>query len=128
MAFLDETGLAELWSLIQAEDAEVVANGVKMAKGSYEGTGTYGESNPNSLTFEFKPKVFILNYATGSRVTLPIFYGATNMYVCINAVSNVLGGLTLDLTWSGNTVSWYGSSAIKQLNESGKTYNYIAIG
>ena len=56
MAFLDETGLAELWSLVKAEDAK----GVKIAAGSYVGTGTYGSSNPNSLTFDFVPKIVML--------------------------------------------------------------------
>jgi hypothetical protein len=48
MAFLDETGLAELWSLIQAEDVKYD----KVAKGSYVGTGTYREGNPNSLKYD----------------------------------------------------------------------------
>ena len=58
MAFLDETGLAELWTLVKAEDAERAEIEVK----SYTGTGTYGSANPNSLTFNFVPKiVFIMS-------------------------------------------------------------------
>ena len=50
MAFLDETGLAELWSLIKGEDAEFLASAlsadVKIGTGSYTGTGTYGTIQP----------------------------------------------------------------------------------
>lgn len=38
----------------------------KIAVGSYTGNGTYGATNPNTLTFDFKPK-FVLIYNITSR-------------------------------------------------------------
>ena len=38
----------------------------KIAMGTYQGTGTYGVNNPNSLTFDFKPKLLIFLYKTSS--------------------------------------------------------------
>ena len=32
------------------------------------------------------------------------------------------------LTWNGNTVEWYSSGYMKQLNCGGSTYKYLAIG
>ena len=41
----------------------------KIATGSYTGTGTYGSSNPNSLTFEFDPKiVFVYHAISGFQI------------------------------------------------------------
>lgn len=39
----------------------VLDSSVKIETGSYVGTGTYGSSNPNSLTFGFQPKIIIIN-------------------------------------------------------------------
>lgn len=52
---------------------------VKIATGSYTGTGTYGSSNPNSLIFGFQPKMIMfnqyrlptLNYINGWNFTNP---------------------------------------------------------
>lgn len=55
MAFLDETGLAELWSLIKAEDAKLT----KMAVGTYAGTipvNGNGGSFSKTITVGFKPQ------------------------------------------------------------------------
>ncbi|WP_298020986.1 hypothetical protein, partial [uncultured Dysosmobacter sp.] len=37
-----------------------VSGAAKIQTGSYVGTGTYGESNPCSLTFDFSPKLVII--------------------------------------------------------------------
>lgn len=39
----------------------VLDSSVKIETGSYVGTGTYGSSNPNSLTFGFQPKMIMFN-------------------------------------------------------------------
>ena len=89
--------------------------------GSYTGTGTYGSSNPNTLTFPFEPKILVVgNYW---QFTAP--YGCPSA-PCMGS-GNSVGGVNLN--WSGNSVSWYSTrSDTSQLNESGKTYNYFAIG
>lgn len=47
--------------------------GVQIATGSYVGTGKYGESNPNSLTFDTGIlAVFLMGYSTSSGEYYPI--------------------------------------------------------
>ena len=95
--------------------------GTQVYTGSYTGTGTYGSSNPNTLTFPFEPKILVVgNYW---QFTAP--YGCPSA-PCMGS-GNSVGGVNLN--WSGNSVSWYSTrSDTLQLNESGKTYNYFAIG
>lgn len=122
--------LAAAWTLID-KNATDIANGVKIATGSYTGTGTYGSSNPCSLTFSFAPKILLLNvqdytYTMGNDdcllitpLTKDIAPGGTSTtYRC-------------PVTWSngGKTISWYNTaSASNQLNVSDTTYHYIIIG
>lgn len=108
---------------------------VRIATGTYTGTGTYGSSNPNSLTFGFEPKLVIV-----SATSLTIGYGSTitrsNWKLWIgqpNAYVGYANGNVEDTyIVKGNKFSWYNSSyhgsADMQLNDSGQTYYYIAIG
>ena len=98
---------------------------------SYVGTGTYGRSNPNSLTFDFAPKVVIVN---GHRVTASY----TNTYSIILSPQSgdgvsMLGTDKGYVYWviceaTDRTVSWYAANYEKQLNESGMKYVAVAIG
>lgn len=108
--------------------------------GSYVGTGTSGTSHPNTLTFDFVPKVLIvypeLPYDTsGSSCS----WG----FICLNGMTNVQTShygrgepdspLYVNLAWDGNSVSWNtpGSStsdSMNQCNGSSRTYYYAAIG
>lgn len=103
--------------------------------GSYVGTNTYGESNQNTLTFGFKPKIVIIvghNFYI-STAFIP-FDGDTGF------VHNATVSATWKLTRNGNTISWYANYAISsngsssspssanQLNDRDTTYYYIAIG
>lgn len=83
-----------------------------MATGSYTGTGTFGSSSPNTLTFGFMPELVILS---GGDVGLTI------------SNTSPSGG-TSDAYIQGNTAKWYSTSAAKQLNVQGKSYSYVAIG
>lgn len=97
--------------------------------GSYVGTSTYGQNNPNTLTFSKKPKLIILGPTnTGNSVTA----GIDN--TCI-----ILFGITTNFTfgssdsinhisYSENTMSWYNdNSATYQRNYKGYKYYYIVI-
>lgn len=55
--------------------AQAVAKGCRIATGSYVGTGAWGESSPNKLTFSFTPKVvFVVQYFnSASGVYGPIY-------------------------------------------------------
>lgn len=132
MAFLDETGLAELWKLIQAKDDALAAADVKIATGSYTGTGTYGSSNPTSLTFDFVPKfVFVTPNRYGGQYVSYMLW--THGVATIERDAKN----TCYITINEKKLSWYASSsspntfptyASYQFNESGTAYHWVAIG
>ena len=102
---------------------------VKIATGSYTGTGTYGSGNQNSLTFSFTPKIVIVYGNSNASLENN---GCKNPVIFINpsttitiSYANTNSGIAI--TW-GSTVSWYSSAALQQLNSSGATYYYLAIG
>ena len=100
----------------------------KIVTGSYVGTGTYGEGNPNTLEFDFAPQIIIFGnideyndvprhvILQNGRKSIPMWQGQ------------------LHVSWEGNTVSWYSDSGSinansgDQLNSSSNTYYYTAIG
>lgn len=94
---------------------------VRIATGSYTGTGTYGASNPNSLTFRFVPKfVFIQLSDDGNGYNFFACNGAK--YAHYNQSSRV------PLTWDSTTLSWYSGEDQTQLNQKNREYKYIALG
>lgn len=97
----------------------------KIQTGSYVGTGTYGQSNPCSLTFDFSPKgVWISNSSNSSAILNPLVYGQTGAIFL-----GTRAGIILTVNWNNNTVKYYTSdSAESQLNISGQRYYYIGIG
>lgn len=106
---------------------------VRIATGSYTGTGTYGSSNPNSLTFGFEPKLVVVGtlipgkYASGEwRNGFLWAYGQTYTETCVN------GKAIVTFSQSGETLNWWVSgntlNAENQQNSSDQTYNYVAIG
>ena len=106
----------------------------RIATGSYVGAGNYGASNPITLTFPFPPKAVLV---MGS------YYHA--LFLSGNGFGFAGNGSHIfareSATWSGNSLSWYVNSARnlliendtsvssqEQLNKSGETYRYVAIG
>lgn len=111
---------------------EALAGGVKIATGSYMGTGSTGANNPCSLTFDFAPKLIFVASATCNSSNPKIF-----PLIGINGVSHTCrqvgytSGSTYKCTWtfSGNTVSWYSDNGVEgQMNYSGERYVYVAFG
>lgn len=110
----------------------------KIATGSYTGTGTYGASNPCSLTFPFLPKLVIIretgaNYSNSkwsgyfTAILIPDAGGPTigiEDSVIIYGVNNALSQ-----TFTDTGISWHSTrSALYQLNTANRDYGYIAIG
>jgi hypothetical protein len=102
--------------------------------GSYVGTGTYGESNPNSIEFAFTPKL-VLIYSSDMSMFTPYIAGASKFYSgYFSGTTPYLGENTVTL--NDKTMSWYGTSAQYQLNKAPTTgfpsfdgtYHYVAIG
>lgn len=108
----------------------LAANGVvRIETGSYVGTGTYGEDNPNSLTFGFEPKMVL--FTTSGGLTPGDGYWDDGG-IWTEGASRMLVGSWKNafFTCDGNTLSWYTDTenAACQFNASGTTYYYLAIG
>ena len=127
----------------------------KIETGSYVGTGTCGVDHPTELTFSFVPKmVWVWRHfktASGSG-TYPTRFDASGqgyMIACSHLTSeysqayyeysayitfrNKLDDTTLSFycgayEYDDEEEEWYYTSSVDQLNASGQTYHYMAIG
>lgn len=90
--------------------------------GSYVGTNEYGSSHPNSLTFPFVPKMFIIS--TGGDF-IEFYY-----VIFINGI-NYAGqsfNQRITVTWNNKTCTWYSESRPEDQLNGPQTYYYFAIG
>ena len=103
----------------------------KIEVGSYVGTRTYGQANPNTLTFGFVPKLVWIYEANTRYISTSAGYNGL-WFASWPYLSYLLDSgttVTRYASLSGKTLSWYeSSSAFNQLNDSEKVYTYIAIG
>ena len=118
---------------------------VRIATGSYVGTGTYGASNPCSLTFPFPPKILFLpggnvsyvfhgNVIGGDGIVSPAILLPQLARTTFSDEIGFYSGPEASLlptkrSQDGKIVSWffeYGASG--QLNQSGITYYWVAFG
>ena len=122
---------ADAWSDTDATSSLVVtsdiSNRAKFEQVEYDGDGTYGSNNPNSLTFSFAPKfVFIVNASFGGNVNLFLVNPATKGSYSYGGSSDRY------VTWNDKTVSWYvvgyTPDANDQMNASGQHYIATAWG
>ena len=112
----------------------------KIQTGSYIGTGTYGENNPNTLTFNFAPKLlwFVASY-NSSQNKVEQFGGydilssdalttSMNKYEFTGSYSHV------DYSYAskssdGKTFSWYNTAGDnQQFNTQGTKYYWLILG
>lgn len=98
--------------------------GVRIATGSYVGTGSYGASNPNSLTFPFVPKIVLIQVAANTYGAAFFVWGS-GYFTCPYSGNSI--GVN-PVTISGNTMSWYSKISDQAQLNSMHTYNYLAIG
>ena len=119
----------------------------KIETGSYVGTGTFGDSNPNVITLSFNPKIVVIyakrrtepiqasNYPA-DIMFLPFSNGLSGSYVSSNYQGTFnwyFGDSTSSknithVSFVGNKLSWVGESSTAQANITGDEYFYIAIG
>lgn len=107
---------------------------------SYVGTGTYGADNPNSLTFDFAPKVVMFlryyksgitqsgelgSYGSDSRVITP--ESLTTTYARYNGFGDQSYSYAKK-SKDGKTIFWYNDSSYHQGNDSGYIYYFLVIG
>lgn len=89
------------------------------------GTGTYGQNNPCSLTFDFKPLLVFLDTGVMDPYnSIPVHYILRYPASTMGYSLNALGGAA----WTEQGVSWYNKDAASQLNVKDRTYHYLAIG
>lgn len=107
-----------------------LGGGARIEVGSYVGTGAYGSSNPNTLTFGFEPKmVAIFSPTNNGNYAYKLFMLRNVLGASVLASDGNNNGVIV--TWSEKSVTWYlyGSKNVsRQMNGSGEIYNYIAIG
>ena len=97
---------------------QMCGDGLKMAQGTYTGTGTSGSGSPNTLACGFRPKVTELYSLADGSVTALVSPAEGN--------SGSANGITFEVSDTG--ITWYAASAAVQGNESGKQYAYKIIG
>lgn len=106
---------------------------VKIETGSYVGTGTYGQSNPNTLTFQKRPLlVFIGGNSNQNRLILingPYGAAEENVFlgrgVVLNPANPAIYGAQVNCP--ENVLKWYSTNDSNQLNVSGYEYQYTAF-
>lgn len=124
-----------------------LGNKTQSETGSYVGTGTFGDSNPNVITLSFNPKIVVIyakrrtapiqasNYPA-DIMFLPFSNGLSGSYVSSNYKGTFnwyFGDSTSSknithVSFVGNKLSWVGESSTAQANITGDEYFYIAIG
>ena len=118
---------------IDAALAEASKGNCRIVAGSYVGTGEWGEEHPNSLTFAFPPQMVILG------INLALESGNVPKYFLLFPTcpyfQSASGSGRNNVTWSGNSISWYCPASFSdqdkpgmQFNREGDTYHYLAIG
>ena len=117
---------------------------VRIAAGTYIGTGTYGEAYPCTLTFPFFPK-FVYLFKTpaiyavtgalsgASRTDQVIIPSQISSFSVVEYIDGSMVHAANEVTFSeaDNSISWYTSSrnnAATQMNKAEQTYGYFAIG
>lgn len=106
---------------------------VKIETGSYTGTGTYGSSNPNTLTFQKRPLlVFIGGNSNQNRLILingPYGSAEENAFLNRGVVLNPANPAiySAQVNCPENVLKWYSTNDSNQLNVSGYEYQYTAF-
>ena len=106
-----------------------VGNGVKIETGEYIGTGTHGNSDKNTLHFNFTPKIVVVR--TSKQSSSHYGFLTLNPIEVTPSAFNFQGSSSsniLHLSWSEKVLKWYGETNTDQLNETGVKYFYAAIG
>lgn len=121
----------ELENLESSLTAAIGSGGstARMAWGTYTGTGTYGQSNPMSLTFGFRPLVVWVCNTTKQFALTPMMLTRPSTYTTFDPGAN--GAKPNMVTWQEKGVEWYtygGGTAREQANTSGDSYCWVALG
>nr|DAN10578.1 MAG TPA: hyaluronase tail fiber protein [Caudoviricetes sp.] len=109
----------------------LIASCAKIQTGSYVGTGTYGPSNPVTLTFNFMPKLFIISIAQHfgkGQGELYSLYSDCAIHYTNSSTRYVWGSIAANISINNNAVVIYDIYQDNVLNYLNGTYNYVCIG
>ncbi len=116
---------------------------LKVQTGSYTGTGKSGSDGKNKITFNFTPKIVIVYESVAGVSTYGIRYmiamygtsaGCTMWGGDTTSVQNDMTISAMKFTWTTTSFTWWqnlntsNGYSDNQLNYSGETYKWIAIG
>lgn len=104
-----------------------LGGGARIEVGSYVGTGTYGSSNPNSLTFGFEPKFVLIRGVKPSRDAALLIHGVEGSYIYWG-YTNGSNYSQIFCTWNEKELSFYANNSNCYCNTQSDEYLYIAIG
>ena len=121
--------------------------GTQIVTGSYRGTGTYGADNPTILDLPIDAKILFVECDYKVRDANMSQYPENEMLIIVSGASTALAckstngnqpgftnlnGFAVRVNETGRRYSWdvanYNTPAEVQMNQSGKTYRYTAIG
>lgn len=123
----DQSAVQSLNSRVSSLESRTL----RIATGTYAGTGNKGSLYPNTLNFASSlgraPMLVIVRPLSESSDGLVLISGMT---VSANNMSGSYGSsTTIYVSWSGMSVSWYSDyGSMTQMNQSGVSYCYFAIG
>jgi len=130
-------------SKIDAAVTALQTGALRIATGSYTGTGEYGTDHPNTLNVGFAPKlVFINGYASHNIQCCQGWFLRPSTRATTISIEMADHGPGLQaVTWTDTGMTWYcvgggvtrngnntPASAYLQLNSADKEYFYVAIG
>ena len=111
---------------------------ILMEVGEYQGSGTYGKQNPNTLEFPFLPQLVVIvvkeEMDDPANVTYNWCYKAIFVQGMEHATYTKQDGNGadvewLDVIWSGNEVQYYSiETAGRQMNYVETVYSYVGFG
>lgn len=122
--------ISDINSGVNNEITSALSGFARIETGSYVGTGKYGQANPNTLTFGFKPKmVFMTDGANSFDDRYTLFFPWLESITALNINRPNQNKYALRTTISGNTIIWFnGTSADFQWNTANHKYCYLVIG
>ena len=101
----------------------------KIQTGTYTGTGAFGSTGVNKLTFSFTPKLVIIDQYPAENDNWFHFVALRGASFARTSHHANAASYILNLVWNNKSLSWYNNeSASKQGNTKDIVYHYIAIG
>lgn len=116
----DKSALNSLSSTVSGHTAALAGKGnCRVAHFTYTGNGNSGGSNPTVIRFSGKP-LFVAIY--NSQAIVLAAYGVNTLYYGLGG-----GTQALSASWSGNSMSVYGTDPYVQMNAKNSVYSVLAF-